>query len=230
MANKQLITLENQTSPGTISPSEFQNIAKALSLQIAYDYNTSPWVEHFYAPPAEVKLLTTVPPKNTWNIILIDDTTVQGALGFHEDIGGGKIPVSYVSVKETREDRVEISEVVSHEAIEMCVNSFVTNESEMRTVTHLDKKYVVEVADPVQGNAYKVANGQLVADFVWPKWFGMAQVRSDLSQRDSIKNPFELAPEGYISILENNEWKQIYGEKRSKLPPWASRLPRMGVA
>lgn len=232
----QILTIEDQTTNNLISILELGDITEALYHQIKYDYNTSPWVERKYREP--ITKVTWIfgdsnppPPPQSINIILLNEISEEGDLGFHEDINGGKIPVAYVGVKECKEDGVSISEVVSHEALETLVDPFV-EKNEAKTIQSSNgKEYIMEVCDAVQGCGYRTKNGQMVADFVWPKWFGMAQTRTRLSQRFSVSKPFTLAPEGYISTRpiggDESSWQQEFGFKRKSLPPWASRLPRI---
>lgn len=232
----QLVVVENKLSPGILSPTELNTLVETLELY-AKDINHSPWVEHGYCDPIEVKLLPKGDkfPKGAYNLILLDEISMEGALGYHEDEDGGKIPVSYVPVKEIREDDASVAEVATHELSEMAVDPWVEG-NDIRTVKNGDIEYIVEIADPLQECSYKVSNGQSVANFVWPRWFGLAQTRTNLCQRSLpmlgttpfIAAQFEIAKTGYISIKEpNEEWKQIFGSTREKLPKWASRLPRI---
>lgn len=227
----RLINIENQTNPGTLSPTELKLLIEALQLQ-SKQFNDSPWVEHDYCEPIEVKSLSEKPPVGSWNLILVDNTEVKGALGYHEDINGGKIPISYCTVKEAREDDVAPSEVASHELMEMAVDPFVTG-NDLRIVKHENKEWIVEIADPLESCGYRVLNGQLVANFVWPKWFGLPQTRPNYCQVGTYAvKAFQLTDTGYISTRADSsgEWSQTFGYKRTSLPPWADRLPRIGAA
>lgn len=226
----QTIYIENHTSYGTMRPTELAKLVEALQQQTK-DFNTSPWVEHGYCRPIEVKHLTSgAPPFESINLILLDTISVAGALGYHEDVTETKIPVSYIGVKECREDDVSIVEVSSHEMLEASVDPFVNNENELRISDHNGIEYIVEVCDPSQGCGYKAPNGEELANFVWPKWFDLPQTRPSFTQDFApIHNEFELAPEGYISIKKpGQEWTQIFGDKRKELPPWSERLNRIG--
>lgn len=237
----QLIVIEDQLSPEVLSTPELNTLVETLELY-AKDINNSPWVEHSYIEkPIEVKLLPktasnkNIFPKGAYNLILLDEISLEGILGYHEDEDDGKIPVSYVPIKEIREDGATISEVATHELGEMAINPFVSQESEIRTITHDNLEYIVEIADPLQEYSYRLSNGELAANFVWPSWFNLPQIRRSLVQYKGyllqepfIKNPFEIGKYGYISTKEpGQEWKQIFGERRDKLPKWASRLPRI---
>ena len=223
----RIITVENQSS---LTPQEIQDITVALSEQALSDFNTSPWVEHGYVSPIHVISLLGAPPAGSWNLIFLNNLpgAGEGALGYHEDINGTKIPVSYIGVKECREDGVAISEVASHELVEMAVDPYV-NGNEAKFVSYAGKNYILEIADPVQNCGYTIA-GQTVADFVWPRFFRMAQTRLAYSQRQSVMAPLTLAPDGYMSIrTPGQEWHQIFGEKRASLPKFSERLSRAGV-
>jgi hypothetical protein len=226
------IFIENQLSSGVLSPSELSTLVQTLQLY-AKDINDSPWVEHGYVKPITVGLFPKGYisfPTGAYNLILLDEISLEGALGYHEYEDGGKIPVSYVPVKEIREDDASISEVATHELGEMAVDPYI---EPPKTVRHEGKEYIVEIADALQEKPYRVSNDELVANFCWPKWFGLEQTRQNLAQKEivSVTKPFELAENGYISIKEpGQEWSQIYGSTRDKLPRWASRLKRAGTA
>lgn len=235
----QLITVEDQTKDAVLSPTELRDLAWSLNYQAVYQYGRSPWVEGDYAPPAHVGLLPkgAMPPVGAWNVILLDASDQAGALGYHEDEANNDIPFSDVFVGTAREAGVDPCEVASHEMLEMLVDHDVHN---VRKVLNKEKGefYIVEVGDPVQGCGYDIGApegrhcGVTVADFALPAWFGMPQASPGLSFRGSVSNPFELAPQGYISVAPENDpeqWTQLYGEavKQKALPSWASRLPRI---
>lgn len=230
----QLVVVEDTTSPGVISPSEVNKLVETLELY-AKDINHSPWVEHGYIKPIEVKFLPKGNPfpKGAYNLILQDNIDVAEALGYHEDENGGKIPVSYIPVKEIREDNASVSEVATHELVEMACDPFVIG-NDIRIAKYLNKEYVVEPADPLESCGYRAINGYLVANFVWPRYYGMAQTRLQLAQSEGyIFSPVQLAPNGYYSsrlIGSNKEFEPVFGDKRTNLPKWATRLPRIGSA
>src|SRR2546430_12799717 len=120
----QLITVQDATSEGVLSPKQLFNIAWSLNYQAAYHYGRSPWVEHGYAPPGHVSLMPKGmhPPEGAWNLILLDTSDEQGTLGYHEDEAGSDIPFAEVFVKTSRQDGVDPCEVASHEMLEMLVD------------------------------------------------------------------------------------------------------------
>jgi hypothetical protein len=235
----QLIVVKDETTAGMLSPTELFNLAWGLNYQAQFHYGRSPWVERGLAPRGHVQLLPkgATAPSDAWTIYLQDISDEPGALGYHEDQGfkstphsaraltAHGMPYSKVFVQTARTDGVEASEVASHEMLEMLVDPWVADESEVRKVLNEQDKnyYIVEVGDPVQGNGYDVGapegrtTGVIVADFAWPRWWGLPQTRKSLSFRKSVKNEFEVAPEGYMSIApESNptQWSQIYGSNK----------------
>ena len=236
----QLITVQDHTSRGTFSGSEFSDLVEGLALQAENDYNESPWVTGGLATAIEVRLLAhgEKPPKDSWHIELLDTSDQEGALGYHEDAAfkrgtpgtkpekasanssrglrsGTLTPLSKVFVKTTREDGTDPAEVASHEMLEMTVDPNVVGKP--RTVLHRAKKQlvIVEVGDPVQGCGYQSGN-VTVADFAEPAWFGYPQEASpgQFSHRSSVGSAFKLAPQGYISVAPEHEpenWSQVFG-------------------
>lgn len=237
--NSQLVTVQDWTTKA-LAQKEVFNLCWALNYQALYHYGRSPWVQRGYAPPAHVMQLPKgmTPPVDAWNIELLDTSDIEGALGYHEDhfvssphslrgLSQGGTPFSKVFVQTSKSAGVDPAEVASHELLEMLVDPYVANESEVRKVLNTQTKqfYIVEVGDPVQGCGYDVGapegrhTGVTVADFANPGWWGMAQTRPDLSFRRSVSKPFEIAPQGYMSVAPEanpTEWSQIYGSARAK--------------
>lgn len=243
MPGSQLVTVQDGTGKGVLTPAQLFNLAWALNYQALYHYGRSQWVTGGLAPAAHVALLPhgAAPPKGAWNIELLDSSDVEGALGYHEDLAHiskagnsgihstrgttGETPLSKVFVKTSKSDGIDPAEVASHELLEMLVDPYVVKESEVRKVLHEHQYYIVEVGDPVQGCGYDIGApekrhcGVTVADFALPAWFALPQVdhATQRSFRSSVKDAFEIAPQGYMSVSpENNpsEWSQIYGSDR----------------
>lgn len=233
----QQIVVEDQTTQGSLSPEALFKLAWALNYQALYHYGRSPWVQRGYAPPSHVHLLPKgVPiPGGAWPIILLDNSDVAEALGYHDNqlfkssdhavrgLAPGGTPFSKVFVHTAQGAGIDPAEVASHEMLEMLVDPYVSNEATVRKVLNRPKKefYIVEVGDPVQGNGYDVGApdghhcGVTVADFAWPRWWGMAQTRAAMSFREAVKNAFEIGAQGYMSVAPETEptnWSQIYGQ------------------
>lgn len=238
LQHSQLITIDNQTSEGTLTKRELFNAIWAVNYQVMFQYGRSRWVTGNFAPSGHMMPLPkdVPPPKGAWNIILLDNADQAGALGWHDD-EHSEIPYAEVFVQTCRDDNVPWPEVLSHEALEMLVDPFV-DPATPRRVLHDNKFWIVEVGDPVQGCGYDIGDpegrhcGVTVADFGLPAWWGLTAA-GPYSFRNSVAKPFEIAPEGYMSVADVKDpenWKQIYGEMRTKRPAWASRLPRIHTA
>lgn len=247
--HRQLVTVDNQTSKGTIAPQELFNLVWALDYQAHYHYGRSPWVNAERAPQAQVVALPegAKPPVGAWNLILLDTTDQEGALGYHDDVEGTEIPYTDVFVKTAREYGDSPSAVASHELLEMLVDPYV---NKPRTARHAGKLYIMEICDAVQGEDYDVGEpqgvktGTMVANFVNPAYYGLPQPADPhaMSFRPGeIVVPFSIAKEGYISTAPEDDptnWTPEFGEHKRALlaagkpvhevlPPWASRLKRI---
>jgi hypothetical protein len=231
----QLITVENRSKE--LSPTDLFNLVWAVNYQVLFHYGRSAWVTAGLAPHGHVLSLPdgVPPPAGAWNLILMDHSDQQGALGYHQDQDGTGIPYAEVFVVDAVTDGSTPSAVASHEALEMLVDP---NVEQVRTQVRADTQqiYIVEVCDAVQGNDYDVGapegrtTGTNVADFCLPSWWELDSAAAPYSFRSSIAGPWQLAPQGYISVApEGNPsaWSQIYGTQMDRLPTWASRLPRI---
>ena len=231
----QLITVEDRSA--RLSSNDVFNVVWAVNHQVVFHYGRSAWVTQGLAPPAHVVYLQPkmVPPPGAWNLILMDHSDQQGALGYHQDENGTDIPYAEVFVMDTLQDGSTVSAVASHEALEMLVDPDV---STVRTQLREDTQelYIVEACDAVQGCDYDVGapegrvTGTKVSDFCLPSWWTMEPSGAPYSFRNSVAAPWELAPQGYISTAlasDPNKWRQVFGSQIDSLPRWASRLPRI---
>lgn len=229
----QLVTVENQSA--TVSSSDLVRLVWGVGYQVRKHYNRSGWVRRGLAPPGQLVSLPpgAKPPVGAWNLIILDHTDQQGALGWHDDEQGTEVPYAEVFAADAVADGKAVSAVVSHEAIEMLVDPYV-DPSQPRTVTHDGQEWIVEACDMVEGNDYDVGapegrtTGLMVSDFSLPSAFGYSSWPS-YSFRDSVPGPFTLAPEGYISVapVGTTNWTQVFGERRTEAPRWSSRLSRV---
>lgn len=254
-----LVTIQNLTSSGTFSPAQLNALVWGLNYQALYQYNRSPWVERGYAVPASaVKLADPTTTAIAWNVELLDDSTQEGALGWHEDFvpvqstphstrglaAGTEKPLAKVFCHTAAVDGVAPSEVASHEILEMLVDPYVVDESRIRKYLNTVAKewYIGEVGDPCQGRGYDVGapekrpTGVIVADFAYPGWWKVAQTRLFTTAAEEFGlaprlEPWELAPGGYMSVAPENEptaWTQIYGSDRHKAEAASHAYERAG--
>lgn len=231
----QLITVECRTK--SLTHEELFNLIWGINYQVLYHYGRSAWVTQGYAPPAHVVALpqSIKPPVGAWNLILLDHSDQQGALGYHDDQAGNDIPYAEVFCVDAVQDGSTPSAVASHEALEMLVDPNVNDVKTAKNASN-DQIYIVEVCDAVQGQDYDVGGpegrttGVMVANFCLPSWWEIGDGAPPWDFRSLLAGPFELAPGGYISVAPEsnpNDWSQIWGSQQDRLPKWASRLPRI---
>lgn len=236
------ITVQNLST--VITDDEAQAITAALNVQATRDFNGSQWIEQHLARP--IRVVTFLPKDQhpaaaapeSWHLEILDTSDQPGALGYHEeqafndqaDVGrlakasgrssrglradAPELPLMKVFAKTAQEDGASLSEVCSHELLEAAVDPRPMREP--RTVVNQAKqqKVIVEVGDPVQECGYQI-DGVTVADFAEPAWFGYPGAR--MSFRESVPQPFGLAPGGYISVcpVGTESWEQVFGNAQA---------------
>jgi len=142
-----------------------------------------------------------------------------------------ELPLMKIFVSTCIKYQVEPSEVCSHEMLEAAVDPQVMSDSDLRMYPNPDdgNDYIAEVGDPVQGRGYDVGDPEnrpcgvkesIVADFAYPSWWDQPQKRTFTSAAEEFGlsdrvEPFELAPEGYISFKgPDGEWEQEFGSAK----------------
>jgi len=245
LQGKATVSVVDNTG-GFFTADQLWNLRWAVNYWGKYQYNWSPWVMYGYNVFAFERAIGAQ-GVNTWLLELLNDSSEAGALGWHEDPNKGdhsvrglqshnKLPLMKIFCKTSKEAGIQPSEVVIHELAEALVDPWVVN-GEERKYLNVEKKewYIAEVGDPVQGRGYDLgapygrSTGIVVADFAYPRWWLQPQGRpaTSIASDERIWTgavpklgvaPFELAPEGYMSVAPENEpenWSQIYGLRKS---------------
>ena len=135
-----------------------------------------------------------------------------------------------------------LSAAASHELLELLADAFcdfyalLTARLASLRIAKLgdeDALVALEVADPVQGDAYGdlAPGGVAVSNFVTPEWFrdGESFVVG-FDHMGNLSFPGELSPGGYVAFSDN---QQLFGErvpswKRAELAKTSRRRRRMG--
>lgn len=225
-----------------VSEQEAEAIVAALDAQAKNDYGNSPWVtdgEGTEIDKVELVAKGDPPPAGTWHLEILLDSDQPGALGYHDEehqvlegqkgaVGtlrkGSKrssrglredestLPLMKVFAETIDKDGASLAEVCSHEMLEAAVDPKPMKKPKLAREPARKRIYIVEVGDPVQQCGYTV-QGQTVADFAFPAWFGIAQSgpAEQMSFRSSVTDAFELAPGGYISWAPDDgreDWRQ----------------------
>lgn len=164
-----------------------------------------------------------------WQIVIVDDPDQAGALGYHELSTVGT-PLGKVFARLDIQAGQSWTNTLSHELLEMLADPWINWCAE-----GIDGKiYALEVCDPVEADelGYEI-DGVLVSDFMTPAWFEPTEAdRVDFKQH--ISRPLELAPGGYISLLDDGgNWIQKQAQHaigaRLNTPPAGSRRSRRNI-
>jgi len=208
----KIAVIDHQTQ---VPPSVAQDWVAAVRLQIFRDFQPS-WgigARVLYVPGAQV------PPAGYWQLVLLDDADQAGALGYH-DLTAAGLPLGKVFVKTTLVYGGQPSVTLSHEALEMLADPYVS-------LVVVDKTDVVkfwanEVCDAVEDDSlgYDITLPATttqpvrlvrVSDFVLPQYFDTAGSPADpFSFKGHLTATVPaLAAGGYMAYVLNGVWSQI---------------------
>jgi hypothetical protein len=166
-------------------------------------------------------------PAGWWQIVMVDDPDQAGALGYHELSSQGT-PLDKVFGRLDIQSGSSWTVTLSHELLEMLGDPWINWCAQGSD----GKVYALEVCDAVEADelGYEIS-GVLVSDFITPSWFEPTEAeRVDFKRR--ISKPLELAPGGYISVLDPAKgWTQVTARGIGGPPiPGGSRRQRRSVA
>lgn len=160
-------------------------------------------VDFRFVKPTEI-------PKDTWTILLLDDSDQAGALGYHDYTPGGK-PISKIFAKTDEDNGYSITVTLTHEIAEMMADPYI---SDLIQVT--DKLlYAREICDAVERDnlGYHINAGGvnvLVSDFQTPAWFIPGHPGPKFDYANHCKQPLEILSGGYMSIFQSGKgWTQV---------------------
>ena len=209
---------------GTLfSPEDVARVAGAINAQVrehvAPVWNT---FANVFAVAPDAKL-----PPDTWRLFFYDrprDLADYGFLGRHVHETTRAVPTGYVFIDPIRLHGGSVSEIASHETIEMLVDPWVNLEVR-RTLGDVTELWAREVCDPTQGIGYDI-NGVRVADFVYPEYF-LDGADGPFDFLHAVKSPFEITPGGYASVTRITggtvSRRSVYGVE---YPAWR-KAPRL---
>jgi hypothetical protein len=170
--------------------------AAALSTQMSRDlaahWNVSATVTAFPAPSAV--------PTGFYTCTVQDNINAPGADGYHTNI----LNQAYALIQSGDGWTV----TASHEICELLCDPW-GSRLYPGTINGQSVQVLEEVCDPVENFSYEI-NGVAVSDFVLPEYYsGVAMSNHKYSFLGNVSSPWEVASEGYISYVVNNEWWQI---------------------
>lgn len=183
-------------------------IVAALQVQVDRDFQPAWQIDCLVSLFAKGE---PVPP-DWWQLVFADDSDQAGALGYHELTPAGQ-PVGFVFAKTDRDYGVASSVTASHELLEMLADPWICATALHQTSAMGGDVYALEVCDPCEADnlGYQI-DGIQVSDFVLPAYFRDGAT-GPYDLRGAVKQPFGLAPGGYLSrFVQGQGWGQITAE------------------
>jgi hypothetical protein len=152
------------------------------------------------------------PPKESWQLIMLDDSDQAGALSYHDFTDDG-LPMAKVFVAAARQWNIPWTHLASHELLNMLVNPRINLMVLTESKAGLPILYSYEVTAPCSSamHGYQI-DGALVSDFVTSAWF--ENWRKPHSTKfdfaGHMTKPFELLPGGhaYTYRVKSGKWQQ----------------------
>lgn len=217
----------------------FEQMVHACDLQIAHDF-CDEWGR--YGTVTCASSVDSVPDegRNDNRIVLIqivDETTVDGALGWHTEESGrlvGEVAIGTVLdnggslIGDGQPHQITSlysgSSVLSHEILETLADPFV-NEWVQRDDGVL---LAVEVGDPVEGDGYTIdalGSPVLVSNFILRSWCDPTN-EGPFDFLGQLSAPFSMSPGGYMVVMQEGEVSQVYGDRH---PSWRKAHKSRGL-
>jgi hypothetical protein len=194
-----VIAITNQST--VLSDDQVDAALTALQKQVTDDFRP------YWGPDCTLRFLPKEEPltKGWWQIVVLDDPDMAGALGYHELSSVGT-PLGKIFAKLDMQSGSVWTVTLSHELLEML------GDPDIDTVKQCadGNFYALEVCDAVEADnlGYEI-DGVLLSDFVTPQWFNEQVECERYSFKEHVSKPLELAPGGYISVFKNGEWSQL---------------------
>lgn len=154
-------------------------------------------------------------------VFVMDDSDVQGALGYH-DIDEVGNPLGKVFAATDKKYGLKLSVTMSHEILEMLGDFFCTDGVQVDA----SRWFAREMCDPCEADAlgYDIdvfGTKVTVSDFITPEWFKPGS-DGPWSFKNNLPGPLKLAPGGYCSL-----WSQSSGwiqDTKATAPGTTSRV------
>lgn len=154
----------------------------------------------------------SVPPPDSWWLVVFDNSDQAGALGYH-DVTTQGLPMGKVFAGSDKKYGYQWTVTLSHELLEMLADPEINLTVFDQPTGSTGRLYAYEVCDACEADQYGYdINGTLVSDFVYPAWFQASRTNGQCDHGGHIKVPFELLPGGYIGIFDvtgGTGWTQL---------------------
>jgi len=156
---------------------------------------------------------------NDWLLEILDNSDVQGALGYHDLTPSGQ-PVGKVFAGTDKQYGLSWTVTLSHEVLEMVMDPYITTTVFNQTSNTGGLLYAFEMCDACEDDSmgYQI-NGVLLSDFICPTWFEgfrtPGSTKFDFGGK--LRKPFEIGRGGYSSVFpipNRRGWVQVYGQSQ----------------
>ncbi|HEV7217411.1 MAG: hypothetical protein ACHP8A_07770 [Terriglobales bacterium] len=187
-----------------LTDAQVQSVIPSLQKQVTRDFNS------YWDLDCSLAFLQRNQPLTAgwWQIVITDNPDQAGALGYHELTNTGA-PLGKVFAALDIDSGSSWSVTLSHELLEMLGDPWINWCAESPD----GKLFALEVCDAVEADelGYEI-DGVMLSDFITPSWFEPTEAdRVDFMKR--ISKQLELAPGGYISVLDPGKgWTQLSAE------------------
>jgi len=159
------------------------------------------------------------PPTGAWWIVIMDNSDLGNALGYHDLTSQGQ-PLGKVFVETAKQNGQAWTVLFSHEILEMLSDPFICLTALAPTAFGL-YLYAYENCDACQSDetGYKIGD-HLVSDFCFPSWFDANKFGSagPFDHLRLMSSPFELLHGGYAmcrNLTVDGTWTLITGPSTS---------------
>ena len=229
MANKITVSVLNRSNKNVVTDSVLDDfVHTALQRQVSDDFLP------YWKVDAEV-MFVEQPIKDSWWLVILDDTGQDGWFGYHLTSDG--FPLGKVFAQTVKNANCAWTVTASHELLEMLADPDDNRMISDRPFDpqHLPKAgekvacfYALEVCDPCASNDHAyVKAGYKVSDFILPAWYARgAPARKLVDYNAKLQGPFTLGQGGYAGVYNNVDGWQLLG--RENLSPEQRKLVEGG--
>ncbi len=222
------IAVLNQSKRLT-DPQQIREMAVAINRQIALEVAPA-W--HRLSVPVVPYFDPALVPAGAWTLVIVDNPTVAGALGFHtEDSDRPGAPPrvhGFVFVDPVLDNggtvldgENSVAAVASHETCEL----FIDPNVQLWADNANGVAYAVEVCDACEADAYAL-NGLTrpvsVSNFLLPAWFDGIGAATHVDYLGKLSGPFTMDAGGYVSTLTEGTPQQAQGRLEHT---WGDQVP-----
>lgn len=218
-------TIQVKNHSTVVADTDVKRVIAACNKQLAVDFGP------VYGLKAECHFSAKDTPLSAydWQLIVVDNADVAGALGYHETTKNGT-PIGYCFAETTRKNGGNWTVTFSHELLELVadpeINACMLDESGQ-------KLYATEVCDACEDDSLSyVIDGVHVSDFVLPGfWLSSVKPHADLSFTGAVKKPLQILPGGYLAFWDMKNPSKGWQQKFAAEPKVTngSRLARRGI-